>query len=222
MQQLLKVCTEQKLFEFRKLVAHVILVYIENECTSYMLSQLWRAEPAGAAQFCQMIVTIMREAAPADVAHQALFFKTKARLATAWSLMLIDIFPPGDGSRYDAQDKAIVATLLQADAAILAVILAILDQELPGLEDDRDTVLFHAFEQCAVAVMDCISNTPPSPQLTHHRKAALVPHAEALLTRVFFRFLCVSGSDVALIGADPEEYARRSAGPLYTESAITI
>lgn len=211
MQQLLHVCTQQKLYEFRKLVAHVILVYIEDDCTSYMLSELWKSAPAGAAQFCQVVVAIMREAAPEDIAHQALFFKTKARLSAAWTLMLTDILPPGDGSQHDASAKAIVATLLQADAAMITVFLTILDQELPGLDDDRDSALFHAFEQCAVAVMDCISHTPSSPQLTAHRQATLVPHAQALLTRVFFRFLCVSGADVALIGADPEEYARRSA-----------
>jgi hypothetical protein len=210
MVQLLQLCTDHKLLEFRKLVSHVLLVYLEDEGTAYLLSELWRKSPANAQQLCESFVKVMQEPAPADVRLQVLFFKTKARLASAWTLLLTDILPPNNPAKHDAADAAITTTLLQADTAMLGVFLALLDQELPGLDDDRDNQLFHAFEQCAVAVLDCMADTPRALEL--HRQAALVPHAVPLLTRVYFRFLKVSGADVALIEADEsEEYANRSA-----------
>lgn len=199
--ELMQLCTAQRLLEFRKLIAMVVLVYVEDESTAYLLSQLWGADPTHATNLCQTFVAIMEEPAPADAAQQVLFFKTKARLASAWSLILSNILPPADAP--------FSATLLQADAAMVRVSLAILDQDLPGLDSDRDSALFHAFEQCAVAVLTCIADTPTA--LQPHRQRSLAPHAEALLTRVFFRYLCISGADVAMIGVDPEEYANRSA-----------
>jgi hypothetical protein len=83
-----------------------------------------------------------------------------------------------------------------------------LDRELPGLDDDRDTPLFEAFDKCAIAMLECLGDAPTAMEAS--RQASLVPHAEGLLTRVFFRFLCISATDDDLLVSDPEEYANRS------------
>ena len=221
------VCTANGVFELRKLLVHVLLVYAQHPAQRDLLRVHWLEDPARCQQFCQVFASIIGEAHPhaASERDQAMAWKAKARVMRTWSFLAHNLAQPAPelerqhGAAATAAIRRIAETLINCDATLVELCTAALDFEQPGLDDERDSVVWVAFERCAVEMLDCVARTGqwqlvfqshgwagPCP-----RKAFLAAQAGALLTRVLWRFLLINGLDAALLDDDSEEYANRGA-----------
>eukprot|EP00039_Didymoeca_costata_P007609 m.101690 g.101690 ORF g.101690 m.101690 type:complete len:1098 (+) comp13753_c0_seq1:463-3756(+) len=216
--QLTKVAVESREFELGKLLSHSILIFLSDSVLRAALSIAWQSNLESAQAFCQAIVSVISSAIPETEQDQIWVWKMKNRLVQAWSQLYTDLSTlgvtqagvvpgmPSSNDQIQGGPSLLLFNLLkEADLNLLMTEISMLNCELPGLDDMRDSPVFIAFEGCAAAALDSVASA--SLLVQRFRKATLLPHAEAVLTSVYFRFLATNGADDFSFTEDPEEYA---------------
>ena len=208
-----QVCTANQAYELRKILVHVILVYSQGDRQRQLLHRYWLEDPSRAQEFCHMLVNIIGEAPVNQETeeNQVLAWKAKARIMRTWSFLAhqIAVPVPSQEPAVEQASNAIVQMMIHCDTALMEACITCLDFDLPGLDDMRDSAVWAAFEMCAVDMMECMSTTHTV--FRESRQALFVGQADALLSRVLYRYLQVNGLDTVQFDEDAEEYANRNA-----------
>eukprot|EP00040_Diaphanoeca_grandis_P043583 m.9713 g.9713 ORF g.9713 m.9713 type:complete len:1086 (-) comp7879_c0_seq1:92-3349(-) len=210
--QLLKICTDHRLLLLRKTVSQTLLIAAQTPLACSMIINHWQTCGDAVLKLILSLVEIVREVPAGSSDEIGWQWKTKSRVITTWLLVNRRVVGVTDGGISPLLGQVLHSSYetIIRDATVM---IALRPSALSALSSpsssssplSADSV--HAsFDVFALAMMQLIGEAAWDEPLCI---SYFAKHADSLLAKEMFQFLCVNDTDITLLDDDPEEYSNR-------------